>query len=114
MLKIPGKARHEGFQLAVMGRMGKQWRRIMRKIMLLVSVLRYFPTPMKESTRWPIPKDILGLLGTRPISLGTDQHCTLVKIMGKWLMEAAEKAGLYRPECKAYREAQGCVDILLA
>ena len=71
---VPGKARHEGFYMAVLGRFGGQWPSTPLKIIEMVFIARYIPTKYKQMTRVPIPKP--GRPDEyRPLSLCDDIFC---------------------------------------
>ena len=109
IIGVPGKARHEDFHLAVLGRMTAPWIENMEMLLLAAALLRYFPSQIKDHTRCPIPKDKPG--ETRPIAIGTDTFFFLSAIMGYWLMDVTEELQLYEQECIAYRKGRGCDDI---
>jgi len=87
---VPGKARHDGFQLAVLGRFGQRWRRFLFKLIKIMLIMRYIPYEMKKIARFPIPKP--GKLSEyRPISLCNDLYCFLNSIITARTSRAIEK-----------------------
>jgi len=55
LISIPGKARFDGFHLAVLGRFNKIWRDTTLNIIKLTLLIRYMPTIFKNIARIPIP-----------------------------------------------------------
>ena len=53
---VLGKARHEGFYMAILGRFGWQWPSTLLRIIELVFIARYISTKYKQMTRVSIPK----------------------------------------------------------
>jgi len=77
---IPGKARHGGFQMAVLGRFGKRWQKVLFQLIKLMLIMRYVPPDLKKISRFPIPKP--GRVGEyRPISLCHDVYYFLNEIV---------------------------------
>ena len=71
---IPGKARYNGFHMAVIGRFGKRWQECLLNINKLILIMRYVPNKLKKVARFPIPKP--GRVNEyRPISLCHDVYC---------------------------------------
>ena len=54
---IPGKARHNGFMLSVIGRAPMEWIEHWIKGCFYIPALRIGPTVVKELSRLPIPKE---------------------------------------------------------
>ena len=108
---IPGKARHEGFQMAVIGRFGKRWRNVLFNLIKLIFIMRYVPPDIKKISRFPIPKP--GKLGEyRPISLCHDIYCFLNAISTAITSKGIEKAGILHSGIASYREGMGCMNLV--
>jgi len=108
---IPGKARHEGFQIAVLGRFGKRWRTILFNLIKLMFIMRYVPPDIKKISRFPIPKP--GKAGEyRPISLCHDIYCFLNGISTAITSKSIEKAGILHTGIASYREGMGCMNLV--
>jgi len=45
---IPSKARFDGFQLAVVGRLGSRWRQLLLNIIKLILIMRYVPISLEN------------------------------------------------------------------
>jgi len=104
---VPTKARHDGFQLAVIGRMGARWQLQLLKIIKLILVMRYVPESLKKIARFPIPKP--GKINEyRPISLCNDLYCFLNGIITKYSSEGIERARILHEGIVAYRRGRGC------
>ena len=95
--KIPCKARHDGFHLAVMARLGPDWAQIMLDIIALSLVMRYILTGFHPVTCIPIPKGSSSQatstskpdeLNTRPISVVHDGFGFISAEIGKRMMNA--------------------------
>ena len=108
---IPGKARYENFQMAVIGRFNKYWQNCLFKLIELMLVIRFVPNCLKTISRHPIPKP--GKVNeTRPISLCHDIFCFVNGIMAKYLTNATEKAEILHPGVTAYRPELGCSSLV--
>ena len=108
---IPGKARHEGFQMAVLGRFGKRWRTILFNLIKLMFIMRYVPQEIKKISRFPIPKP--GKAGEyRPISLCHDIYCFLNGASTAITSKSIEKAGILHTGIASYREGMGCMNLV--
>jgi len=108
---IPGKARHEGFQMAVIGRFGKRWRNALFNLIKLILIMRYVPPDIKKISRFPIPKP--GKTGEyRPISLCHDIYCFLNAVSTAITSKAIEKAGILHEGIASYREGMGCMNLV--
>jgi len=104
---IPGKARFDGFHLAVLGRFHTCWRELTWKIIKLILITRYMPHEFKKIARIPIPKP--GVINEyRPISLCHDLYCFINGIMAEITAKAIEDAGFIPDGVSAYREGKGC------
>jgi len=104
---IPTKARHDGFQLAVIGRMGRRWQLQLLKIIKLILVMRYVPESLKRIARFPIPKP--GKTNEyRPISLCNDLYCFLNGVITKYSSAGIERARILHEGIVAYRRGRGC------
>ena len=104
---IPGKARFDGFHLAVLGRFDPNWRKLVYDIVKLVLMTRYMPHEFKKIARIPIPKPN-ATNEYRPISLCHDIYCFINGIVADITARALEKAGLLPETLAAYREGKGC------
>ena len=108
---IPGKARHEGFQMAVLGRFGKRWRNVMYDLVKLMLIMRYVPPDLKKISRFPIPKP--GRVGEyRPISLCHDMYCFLNGIVTVVSSQGIEKAKILHDGLTSYRPGMGCTTLV--
>lgn len=104
---IPTKARHDGFQLAVLGRFGRRWQLQLLAIAKLILIMRYVPHSLKKMARYPIPKP--GKVNEyRPISLCNDLYCFLNGIITKYTSAGIEKAKILHDGIVAYRRGRGC------
>jgi len=111
IIKIPGKARHDGFQMAVLGRFGERWRRILFNISKLMLVMRYVPPELKVISRFPIPKP--GKPGEyRPISLCHDLYCFLNGICTEKTSKGIELANVLHDMITSYRKGKGCTNLV--
>ena len=108
---IPGKARHNGFHLAVIGRMPKPWVDGVLLFLQNVLVSRCPPPSIKEMTRIPIPKGMDKPGQTRPISLADDVYSFLTAQVSRTLSEGIEATGRLGPEITAYRKGRSTTDI---
>ena len=111
LLKIPGKARFDGFQLAVLGRFAKVWRTVLFKIIKLILVMRYVPDTIKSIARYPIPKP--GRPNeTRPISLCHDLYCTINGFMCTSATAAMERDSTLQQGIATYRKGHGSAPLV--
>jgi len=107
----PSKARFEGFQLAVVGRFGTRWRKLLLNIVKLILVMRYVPTALKKMARFPIPKP--GKHNEyRPISLCHDLYCFIMGIITTYSSAAIERAGILHEGLMAYQKGKGCANLV--
>ena len=108
---IPGKARHDGFQLATIGRFGARWRQVLSKLIKIMLIMRYIPYEMKKIARFPIPKP--GKVNEyRPISLCNDLYCFLNSIITARTSSAIEKTKLLHSGITSYRRGKSCATLV--
>jgi len=108
---IPTKARFEGFQLAVIGRFGLKWRKLLLKIVKLILVMRYIPPCLKKMARFPIPKP--GKHNEyRPISLCHDLYCYIMGVVTSYSSDAIGRAGILHEGLTAYQKGKGCSNLV--
>ena len=108
---VPGKARHDGFQLATIGRFGRRWRRFLCKLIKIMLVMRYIPYEIKKIARYPIPKP--GKINEyRPISLCNDLYCFLNSIITAKTSRAIEKTKLLHSGITSYRRGKSCATLV--
>jgi len=93
ILTVPGKARFDGFHLAVLGRFDRAWRDTALNIIKLVLITRYMPREFKKIARIPIPKPNAPN-EYRPISLCHDLYCFVNGIIADLSSKALEEAGI--------------------
>ena len=105
---VPSKARFDGFQLAVIGRFGQRWQKLLLQIIkLLLLVMRYVPESLKKISRFPIPKP--GKVNEyRPISLCHDLYCFLNGVITTYSSAGIERARILHVGLTAYRRGKGC------
>jgi len=104
---VPAKARYDGFQLAVIGRFGRRWKKLLLQIIKLLLIMRYVPESLKKISRFPIPK--MGKINEyRPISLCHDLYCFLNGIITTYSSAGIEKARILHAGLTAYRRGKGC------
>lgn len=103
---IPGKARHEGFTLAVIGRLPIKWQQLTWRIIQSILITRLPPKEIKKFTRVPIPKTAPG--ETRPLAIINDIYCYVCFSISKPFTTALEKLNILFEEIHAYREEHGC------
>ena len=105
--KIPGKARYEGFHMAVVGRFGMRWQRCLYEISKLILVMRFIPKKLKAISRFPIPKP--GRVNEyRPISLCHDLYCYINAVSTIHSGSGIAKAGILHEGITAYVKGKGC------
>jgi len=107
LISIPGKARFDGFHLAVIGRFNKIWRDTTLNIIKLTLLIRYMPTIFKNIARIPIPKPNAPN-EYRPISLCHDLYCFVNGIIAELSSKALEDAGIIPEGLAAYIKGRGC------
>jgi len=111
LASIPGKARHAGFQIAILGRFGSRWRDLLLKLIRIMLILRYIPADLKKIARYPIPKP--GKKNEyRPISLCNDLYCFLNSIMTALTSKAIEKCKLLHDGITSYRRGKSCATLV--
>ena len=108
---IPGKARHAGYTMAVIGRLPRRWIDLHLRIMKLMMVLRILPQRTKIQSRVPIPKPKPG--ETRPLSLLHDDMCFILGFITKHYTMRIEKLQLFPTSLRAYRQGMGTSAITL-
>ena len=110
--KIPGNARHKGFQLAVLARAPMEWTELWLEGIQFILVSRIAPAVVKELSRCPIPK--AGKPGeSRPLSLVHDVWAFINSIIHDDLSIAVEKAGLLDKDMVGYRPGMGAMDAMV-
>ena len=111
LARIPGKARYEGFQMAVVGRLGGRWGQLLLDITKLILVMRFIPPELRKMARFPIPKP--GKVNEyRPISLCNDLYCYINSISTAYSSIGIEKAELLHDGMNAYRKGRGCSSLV--
>lgn len=108
---IPGKARHAGYTMAVIGRLPRRWIDLHFRIMKMMMTLRIFPQKTKIQTRVPIPKPKPG--ETQPLSLLHDDMCFILGFITKHYTFCSEKLNLFPPSLRAYLQGMGTSAITL-
>ena len=104
---VPGKARYEGFQMAVVGRFGRRWQQALLNIVKLILVMRFIPKRLKSIARFPIPKP--GRVNEyRPISLCHDTYCFINSISTKFSSQGIQEANILHEGIAAYVKGKGC------
>ena len=113
ILTIPGKARHDGFHMSLIGRLPKPW--VEGVLIFLQNVLasRCPPPKIKEMTRIPIPKGDDKPGQTRPISLADDIFSFLTGQISRTFAAGIEETGRLGPEITAYRKNKSTTDITI-
>ena len=107
---IPGKSRHGGFHMAVLGRLPPKWQRGLLLFLQNVLVTRCPPPSIKSMTRILIPKSNKPD-ETRPISLTDDTYSLLTQQISKRMSEEMEATGRMGEEIKVYRKGKSTTDI---
>jgi len=111
LARIPGKARHEGFQMSVIGRLGKRWGDTLLDITKLILIMRFMPPELRKMARFPIPKP--GKSNEyRPISLCNDLYCYINAISTSYSSLGIEKADILHDGMYAYRRGRGCSSLV--
>jgi len=111
LASIPAKARHDGAHIAVLGRFGERWRKLLVKFVKLMLVMRYIPAEMKKISRYPIPKP--GKPNEyRPISLCDDLYCFLNGLITGITSQAIEKIKLLHEGITSYRRGKSCATLV--
>ena len=111
LARIPGKARHEGFQMSVLGRFGKRWGDTLLDIVKLILIMRFIPPELRKMARFPIPKP--GKSNEyRPISLCNDIYCYINAVSTSYSSQGIENAGLLHDGMYAYRKGRGCSSLV--
>ena len=108
---IPGKARHDGFHLSVLGRFGSRWRQCMLDIIKLILIMRFVPNTLKLVARFPIPKP--GRVNEyRPISLCNDVYCFVNSISTYYTSKGILEAEILHKGIGAYIKGRGCANLV--
>jgi len=108
---IPGKARYEGFHMAVVGRFGSKWQDCLFNIIKLILVMRFIPKQLRKIARFPIPKP--GKANEyRPISLCHDIYCFVNGISTTYSSRGIQKAGILHQGITAYVKGKGCTTLV--
>ena len=111
LASVPGKARYEGFHMAVIGRFGPRWRRTFLQIIKLILVMRYIPNNLKSMARFPIPKP--GRVNEyRPISLCNDIYCFVNAISTHYSSKGIIAANILHSGIGAYVKGRGCSNLV--
>ena len=105
--KIPSKARHEDFQLAIFGRTNKIWAEAILKLAKLILVMRLIPQNINILSRIPIPKPDRPN-EYRPLSVCDDLFCFVNSVFTKHASRATELAKTLHDGVTAYRPGRGC------
>ena len=108
---IPGKARYDGYTMAIIGRLPRRWIDLHFRIMKMIMVLRIFPEKTKVQARVPIPKPKPG--ETRPLSLIHDDMCFILGFLTKHYALKCEEIKLFPPTIRAYRQGMSTSFITL-
>ena len=107
---IPGKARHRGFTMQVLGRTPLSWSKWWSRGNAYILTSRIAPKAIKEMSRLPIPKPKPG--ETRPIALIHDTWAFLTGLVHDHLAHAVEISGVLDHDVTAYRKGKSAVDIM--
>ena len=111
LARIPGKARYEGFQMSVIGRLGSRWGKVLLDITKLILITRFMPPELRKMARFPIPKP--GKSNEyRPISLCNDLYCYVNAISTSYSSLGIEKADILHNGMCAYRKGRGCSSLV--
>lgn len=102
----PGKARHKGFTLNVLGRLPIIWQTTVWRIIKIILITRLPTLSIKEFTRVPIPKNAPG--ETRPLAITHDLYCYICGALAKPFTDAVEKLKILYDELHAYRKDHSC------
>jgi len=111
LARVPSKARFEGFQMSVVGRLGRRWRRCLLDIVKLILLTRFIPPELRKMARFPIPKP--GKVNEyRPISLCNDIYCYINAVITSYTSLGIEKANILHDGMCAYRKGKGCSSLV--
>ena len=108
---VPGKARYNGYTMAVIGRLPRRWIDLHLRMMKMMMILRIMPKKIKVQARVPIPKPKPG--ETRPLSLIHDDMCFLLGFLTKHFALKCEEIKLFPPTIRAYRQGMSTSFITL-
>jgi hypothetical protein len=108
---VPGKARYNGYTMAVVGRLPSRWIDLHLRMMKMMMILRILPEQTKVQARVPIPKPKPG--ETRPLSLIHDDMCFILGFITKHFTLKCEEIKLFPPTIRAYRQGMSTSFITL-
>ncbi|KAL7539688.1 hypothetical protein ACHAXR_011399, partial [Thalassiosira sp. AJA248-18] len=111
--KIPGKARHKGFQMAVIRRAPIKWAEHWLRGMYFILAMRTAPKIVKELTRCPIPKGADKPGETRPLSLVHDAWAFINTVIYGDLARAVERSNILDNDTYAYRKGKSAIDAVI-
>ena len=107
----PGSARHQGFHMAVIGRMPFEWSRYWLRLINYILIARIAPKDVLELSRIPLPKPGLGQ--SRPIALVHDVWAFIGAFIHDDLSEALERTKTFNDNIIAYRKGKNASDPLI-
>ena len=111
LASTPGKARYNGFHMAVVGRFGQRWQKCLLHISKLILIMRYVPNKLKTIARFPIPKP--GRVNEyRPISLCHDLYCFINAECTKITSKGIEKTNILHAGIAAYVKGRSCTTLV--
>ena len=113
LITIPGKARYDGFQMAVIGLFPKIWRTTLYKLIKIMLIMRFVPDRIKRISRYPIPKPNKAN-ETRPIRLCHDVYCFINYIIAELSSAAIEQCNILEEGIAAYRKGSGSANLVQA
>ena len=99
---IPGKARYNGYTVAINGRLPRRWIDLRLRIMKMMMILRILPEKTKIQARAPMPKLKPG--ETRPLSLINDDMCFFLGFLTKHFALKCEEVKSIPPTLHARHE----------
>ena len=109
----PGSSRHEGYHMAVLGRLPEGWQKGILLFLQNVLVTRCPPPAIKAMSRILIPKGKDKPGQTRPISMADDTYSFLTDQISKSFSAGIEATGRMGEEIKAYRKGKSTTDITI-
>jgi len=101
---VPGKARYEGFHMAVVGRFGSRWQQCLYDISKIILIMRFIPKKLK-----PKPGKVNEY---RPISLCHDLYCYINDISTPHSSKGIRKANILHEGITAYVKGKGCTTLV--
>ena len=111
LASVPGKARYNGFHMAVLGRFGRRWQQSLLDITKLILIMRFVPNKLKTVSRFPIPKP--GRVNEyRPISLCHDVYCYINAVCTGITSKGIEEANILHSGISAYIKGRGCTNLV--